>query len=92
MTDERAIRMALELAALAVAIREYTDTPGHQTGNCGPCVLCRAIALFDRKPLSGRVSGEQMCDNKDDDPGSAGNTHRGLAATPQLSKPGGDGL
>lgn len=52
MTDERAVRMAQETAALAGAIRRYTDTPGHLDGNCGPCVLCAALAVHDRKRQS----------------------------------------
>lgn len=49
MTDERAVRMAMETAALVGAIRTYTDSPGHQGGACGPCILCQALATFDRR-------------------------------------------
>lgn len=36
-------RDAASLETLTAAVREYTDGPMHRSGNCGPCVLCRAI-------------------------------------------------
>lgn len=53
MTDERAVRMAQETAALAAAIRRYIDAGGH-TNRC-TCYLCTALAVHDRRSIPREV-------------------------------------
>ena len=47
MADERAVRMALEHAALVAAVRRYVAERRHWA-EC-QCVLCEALAFVDRR-------------------------------------------
>lgn len=53
MTDERAVRMAQETAALAAVIRRYVEDAGHPTGCL--CDLCAALAVHDRRSIPREV-------------------------------------
>ena len=58
MTDERAVRMAQENAALAAAIRRHIEIEEHAP-DC-VCGLCVALAVHDRRQPSPNPEGPHL--------------------------------